>query len=109
MKRPCLTLMIACACPAWAQSDTTVMPEGSTGITLSLGAALLPRAEGSTKTRVVVLAGASVQWSNGVFLTPGTLGMQLSASGWLGETPAASPVTNQDQGHSLVKMLSYHY
>ncbi|WP_332879610.1 MipA/OmpV family protein [Massilia sp. S19_KUP03_FR1] len=81
MKRPCLILATAIACPAWAQSDTTFMPEGSHDITLIAVAGLAPRSEGSGTLRPFVLPGASVQWSNGVFLDVGTLGMQLSSTG----------------------------
>jgi outer membrane protein len=81
MKYTCLILISALACPALAQSDTTFMPEGSKDITLSATAALVQRAEGSSKMRAIVLPSASVQWSNGIFLDPGTLGMQLSGDG----------------------------
>ena len=81
MKTTCLILMAATACPALAQSDTTFMPEGSKDIYLSATAALVQRAEGSSAMRLIVLPSASVQWSNGVFLEPGALGMQLSADG----------------------------
>jgi outer membrane protein len=81
MRITCLMLMTAVACPALAQSDTTFMPEGSKDIHLSATAALVQRAEGSSKMRLVVLPSASVQWSNGVFLEPGALGMQMSSDG----------------------------
>lgn len=81
MKYSCLILTAAIACPALAQSDTTFMPEGSRDVYLSATAALVQRAEGSSKMRPIVLPSASVQWSNGIFLEPGTLGMQLSGDG----------------------------
>ena len=81
MKYLCLILIAAIACPALAQSDATLMPEGSTDITLTAVAALVQRAEGSSKMRPIVLPSASVQWSNGIFLAPGSLGMQLSGDG----------------------------
>ena len=83
MNTTCLILMSAIACPALAQSDTTFMPEGSKDIYLSATAALLQRAEGSSRMRMIVLPSVSVQWSNGIFLEPGTLGMQLSGDGSL--------------------------
>lgn len=81
MKSICLILTAAIACPALAQSDTTFMPEGSKDISLSATAALVPRAEGSSGMRLIVLPSASALWSNGVFLRPGGLGMQLSSDG----------------------------
>ena len=81
LKFTCLILMAAIASPALAQSDATFMPEGSKNITLSATAALVQRAEGSSKMRLIVLPSASVQWSNGIFLEPGSLGMQLSGDG----------------------------
>ena len=81
MKRTCLILATAIACPAWAQSDTTFMPEGSQDLTLIAVAGLAPRSEGNGKLTPFLLPAASVQWSNGVFLDVGTLGMQLSTAG----------------------------
>lgn len=76
-----IAAIAATAVPVLAQSDTTFMPEGSKDIYLSATAALVQRAEGSNKMRLIVLPGASVEWSNGVFLEPGALGMQLSSDG----------------------------
>jgi outer membrane scaffolding protein for murein synthesis (MipA/OmpV family) len=90
MKYTCLILMAAIAGPALGQSDTTFMPEGSKDIYLSATAALVQRAEGSSKMRLVLLPSASVLWSNGVFLAPGALGMQLSADGNLQYGPLLS-------------------
>lgn len=81
MKRTCLILATAIACPAWAQSDTTFMPEGSQDITLIAVAGLAPRSEGNAGLRPFLLPAASVQWSNGIFLDVGTVGMQLSTQG----------------------------
>ena len=81
MKRTCLILVTAIACPAWAQSDTTFMPEGSQDLTLIAVAGLAPRSEGNGKLSPFLLPAASVQWSNGIFLDVGTLGMQLSTVG----------------------------
>lgn len=90
MKYAGLILAAAVAGPALAQSDTTFMPEGSKDIYLSATAALVQRAEGSSRMRLVVLPSASVQWSNGVFLAPGSLGMQLSGDGNLQYGPLLS-------------------
>lgn len=78
MKIYCLILSTAIAGPALAQSSTTYMPDGSKDITVSATLALVPRAEGSKTMHPLVLPSASVEWSPGVFLEPGTLGMQLS-------------------------------
>lgn len=78
MKNLCLILLGAFASPVFAQSDTTFMPEGSKDITLSAAAALVQRSEGSSKMRAIVLPSVSVQWSNGIFLAPGGVGMKLS-------------------------------
>jgi outer membrane protein len=61
-----------------AQSSTTHMPEGTTDIDIGLVAALVPRAEGRSEVRAVILPTATAQWSNGVFLSPGQIGMHLS-------------------------------
>lgn len=70
--------LLACALPAFAQSPTTQMPEGTKDIDFSLNAALFPVKEGKAGMRAIVLPSASILWSNGVFLAPGELGMQLS-------------------------------
>lgn len=70
--------LLACTLPAFAQSPTTQMPEGSKDIELSLNAALVQAREGKSAMKAIVLPSASVQWSNGVFLAPGELGMQIS-------------------------------
>jgi outer membrane protein len=70
--------LLAIASPAFAQSPTTQMPEGTSEIKLSMIAALVPVAEGRETVRAIVLPSASVLWSNGIFLAPGEVGMQLS-------------------------------
>jgi outer membrane scaffolding protein for murein synthesis (MipA/OmpV family) len=81
MKILCPILLAAVCTSALAQSATTFMPEGSRDISVSAVAALVPRSEGSSQMRTILLPSATVQWSNGVFLEPGTLGMQLSEDG----------------------------
>lgn len=83
MKLLCPILLAAVCTSTLAQSDTTFMPEGTRDIYVSVVAARVPRAEGSRQMRTVVLPTATVQWSNGVFLEPGMLGMQLSEDGML--------------------------
>jgi outer membrane protein len=78
LKHLTLAGLLACALPAFAQSPTTQMPEGTKDIELSLIAALVPVREGKDTVRLIVLPSASVLWSNGVFLSPGEVGMQLS-------------------------------
>jgi outer membrane protein len=73
-----LACALALAAPAFAQSPTTQMPEGTRDIHLSLIAALVPVTQGKGTMRALVLPSASILWSNGVFLAPGELGMQMS-------------------------------
>ena len=78
LKTTIMAGLLACALPAFAQSRTTQMPEGTKDIDFSLIAALVPVKEGKDGVRAIVLPSASIQWSNGVFLAPGEIGMQLS-------------------------------
>ena len=90
MKKLCPILLAAACTPALAQSDTTFMPEGSRDVYVGATAAVVPRSEGSSEKRLIVLPTAPVQWSNGVFLAPGALGMQLSSDGNLHYGPLLS-------------------
>lgn len=74
-----LLIPLLCACTsAYGQSATTQMPDGTTDVDLSVIAAIVPRAEGQTASRFIVLPSVSAQWSNGVYAAPGEVGMRLS-------------------------------
>jgi len=90
MKKLCPILLAAACTPVLAQSDTTFMPEGSRDVYVGATAAVVPRSEGSNEKRLIILPTATVQWSNGVFLEPGALGMQLSSDGNLRYGPLLS-------------------
>lgn len=74
-----LSIPLLCACTSvYAQSATTQMPEGTTDVDLSVIAAVVPRAEGRSDSRFVLLPTLSAQWSNGIYAAPGEVGMRLS-------------------------------
>lgn len=74
-----LSIPLLCACTSvYAQSATTQMPEGTTDVDLSVIAAVVPRAEGRSDSRFVLLPTVSAQWSNGIYAAPGEVGMRLS-------------------------------
>jgi outer membrane protein len=76
-----LSIVLLCACTTvYAQSATTLMPEGTTDVDLGAVAAIVPRAEGRLATRFVLLPTVSAQWSNGIFAAPGAVGMRLSGN-----------------------------
>jgi outer membrane scaffolding protein for murein synthesis (MipA/OmpV family) len=70
-------LLFACA-SAFGQSATTFMPEGTADVDVGAVAALVPRAEGQATMRLLVVPTISAQWSNGVFASPGEVGMRLA-------------------------------
>jgi len=65
--------------PALAQSDVSLLPEGSSE--MQVGAVLVsgPRAPGSAGRSTVLLPQFSAEWSNGVFLDGLLLGKQMSS------------------------------
>lgn len=74
-----LSIPLLCACASvHAQSATTQMPEGTTDVDLGIVAAVVPRAEGRSDSRFVLLPTVSAQWSNGVYAAPGEVGLRMS-------------------------------
>lgn len=74
-----LSIPLLCACTSvYGQSVTTQMPEGTTDVDLSMIAAVVPRAEGRSESRFVLLPTVSAQWSNGIYAAPGEVGMHMS-------------------------------
>jgi MipA family protein len=74
------TLLCVASLPVQAQSDDpshVMMPEGTTDIDLGLIVGNTTRSEGGRGRRSFVLPFVRAQWSNGVFLDPGTLGLYL--------------------------------
>lgn len=79
MKNLLLPLLLAACGPALAQTDM-FMPAGTNEV--HLGAALVSdsRADGDTRRRTFVVPHLSVQFSNGVFISPNGVGMHLSGN-----------------------------
>jgi outer membrane scaffolding protein for murein synthesis (MipA/OmpV family) len=76
-----LSILLLGACTSvYGQSVTTQMPEGTTDVDVSMVAAVVPRAEGRSASRFVVLPTVSAQWSNGIFVAPGEVGMHMSSN-----------------------------
>ena len=83
--------LLACACPgASAQSTNMLMPEGSKELHVGALAALVPRNEGRTGTRLVVLPTASGLWSNGVFASIGEVGWDVTGDPTMDYGPVVS-------------------
>jgi len=76
-----LSILLLGACTSvYGQPVTTQMPEGTTDVDVSMVAAVVPRAEGRSASRFVLLPTISAQWSNGVFVAPGEVGMRMSSN-----------------------------
>lgn len=77
MKNLFVSLLLAACGPAFAQTDM-FMPAGTNEV--NVGAALVSesRADGDTRRHAFVVPHLSVQFSNGVFISPNGVGMQLS-------------------------------
>jgi outer membrane scaffolding protein for murein synthesis (MipA/OmpV family) len=67
----------ACA-PCFAQSPTTLMPEGSRDASIGAMFGSRPASEGSRERTRVLFPLLRVRWSNGVFVENFSAGMQLS-------------------------------
>lgn len=67
--------LLTCAGPAFAQSTSMLMPEGSRDLHFGVVVADVARDEGGSARRLVALPTASGLWSNGIFA-------QLDAVGW---------------------------
>jgi outer membrane protein len=78
MKILTLTLLLAVCGPGLAQTDM-YMPAGTNEV--NVGAALVSdsSAEGDTRRRTFIAPHLSVQFSNGFFISPSGVGMQLSS------------------------------
>ncbi|MFZ6654997.1 MipA/OmpV family protein [Undibacterium sp. TJN19] len=72
-------LLATVSVPCLAQVTHMMMPEDTQDIDFGVAAVVAPSAEGSSGRRFFVLPFASVQWSNGVFLAPGEIGIRLPA------------------------------
>jgi outer membrane scaffolding protein for murein synthesis (MipA/OmpV family) len=72
-------ILLAGACtPCFAQSPTTLMPEGSRKVSLGAMFGSMPASEGSRERKRVLFPYLRVRWSNGVFVDNFSAGMQLS-------------------------------
>ena len=72
-------LLAAASVPCMAQVTHMMMPEDTQDIDFGVAAIAAPSVEGGSGRRFFVLPFASVQWSNGVFLAPGEIGIRLPA------------------------------
>lgn len=80
-RRILLAVMLAVTLrPALAQSDASLMPEGSSDMHVGAMLANVPTAPGSERRSTILLPQISAEWSNGFFLDGLTLGKQLSSS-----------------------------
>lgn len=80
-RRILLTMMLAATLrPAQAQSDASLMPEGSSDMHVGAMLANVPTAPGSERRSTILLPQLSAEWSNGFFLDGLVLGKQLSSS-----------------------------
>lgn len=64
--------------PALAQTDESLMPEGSTDVSIGASLGSAPRRPGSALRSAFLVPQFSVEWSNGVFVEGLELGMKLS-------------------------------
>lgn len=72
-------LLSGASAAAVAQTPTAnLMPDGSKDMYAGLGVASTPRYQGARDERRMVLPVLQIQWSNGVFVSGPTLGMQWS-------------------------------
>jgi outer membrane protein len=97
-----LMLMLA-ATPAMAQSDPSLMPEGSRDVYLSMATVWQQHPQGRSLDHIVIMPLVSAEWANGVFIDMNTLGMNLSEEYGLDYGPLVSPAISQastlsDQG-----------
>lgn len=69
---------LAAALPAWAQSEFSLLPEGSKDVSIGALLGYGPDRPGSAKRSTYLLPQFTVDWDNGVFLNGLSLGMQMS-------------------------------
>jgi MipA family protein len=89
-------LMLAAA-PAVAQSNHTLMPEGSRDVYLSLAGVWQQHPQGRAEDRILVVPLISAQWANGVFIDMNTIGMNLSEETALEYGPLFSPTVSDGE------------
>jgi MipA family protein len=70
--------LLALAAPAFAQSTSMLMPEGSRDLYMGIVVADVARNEGGSARRLVALPTASGLWSNGIFAQLGAVGWDLT-------------------------------
>ena len=71
-------LALACGGALAQTPATNLMPDGSRDMYIGLGANSGPRYDGASERRTTALPVLQVQWSNGIFISGMTAGMQLS-------------------------------
>jgi MipA family protein len=84
-------LMTALTAPALAQSDLSLMPEGSKEVTVSATLGNAPSRYGSALRSTYLVPHFSVEWSNGMFVEGLTLGMQMSRHPLMRYGPLLAP------------------
>ncbi|CAN7198623.1 MipA/OmpV family protein [Pseudoduganella sp. LjRoot289] len=88
-----LAMSLAMATPqawAWAQSEESLIPEGSTDVWIGATLGSAPSRPGSALRSTYLVPQFSVEWSNGVFLQGLELGMKMSRDPLLQYGPVAS-------------------
>lgn len=78
MKVLTFALLAGACAPCFAQSPTTLMPEGSRDVSIGAMFGARPATGGSRKIERGVSPYLRIQWSNGVFVENLSAGMQLS-------------------------------
>ncbi len=76
-----------------AQSNHSLMPEGSRAISLSLAAVWQQHPNGNEQARGALVPLLSARWANGVFVDMNTIGMELSEQPGMEYGPLLSPLT----------------
>ena len=78
MKLVAAGVLAGAMAPAPAQSDLSLMPEGSKEVTLGAALGNSPSRYGSAERSTYLVPQFSVEWSNGIFVEGLVLGMHLS-------------------------------
>lgn len=88
---PALMVLMLAAAPAVAQSDPSLMPEGSREVYLSVAAIWQQHPQGRDQDQINLVPLVSARWANGVFIDMNVIGMDLSEHNGLRYGPLLAP------------------